>query len=49
MSEREREETLKGKCINCKCDLNTEQGYIHSLFCSGQCKDAHIRRISKKK
>ncbi|MGD1838188.1 MAG: hypothetical protein ACPKPY_09045 [Nitrososphaeraceae archaeon] len=33
------------KCINCNEFLNNGRIYNHSLFCSGECKDAHLRKL----
>ena len=36
------------KCINCNEFLNNDRLYDHSLFCSGECKDAHLRNLNHK-
>ncbi|MGD1834748.1 MAG: hypothetical protein ACPKQO_03410 [Nitrososphaeraceae archaeon] len=33
------------KCINCNEFLNNDILYNHSLFCSGECKDAYLRKL----
>ena len=32
------------KCFNCNDLLVHVRSYDHSLFCSGECKDAYTRR-----